>query len=119
MAAELDVERVNDEERLLGGELVWWIVLLIISLPVLLFGLSQAPGTGGMLLLCVGGILFGVSFAQVILRLPYLTHRLIGSFIILLVIAAIFMGIAFLYSTTLEVPTAPPDTMYKAPVSGG
>jgi hypothetical protein len=72
-----------------------------------------------MLLLCVGGILFGVSFAQVILRLPYLTHRLIGSFIILLVIAAIFMGIAFLYSTTLEVPTAPPDTMYKAPVSGG
>jgi Na+/citrate or Na+/malate symporter len=119
MAAELDVERVNDEERLLGGELVWWIVLLIISLPVVLYGLSQAPNTGGMLLICLGGILFGVSFAQVILRLPYLTHRLVASFIILIVIAAIFMGIAFLYSNTLDVPTPPPDTMYKAPVSGG
>ncbi|MBV9547981.1 MAG: hypothetical protein JOY61_26705 [Chloroflexi bacterium] len=119
MAAELDAERVQDEERLLGGELVWWVVLLIISLPVLLYGLSQAPSTGGMLLLCVGGILFGVSFAQVILRLPYLPHRLIASFVILIVIAAIFMGIAFVYSNTLQVPESPPDTMYKAPVSGG
>ena len=119
MAAELDVERVSDEERLLGGELVWWIVLLIISLPVLLYGLSQAPNTGGMLLICLGGILFGVSFAEVIVRLPYLTHRLIASFIILIVVAAICAGIAFLYGTTLQVPTPPPDVMYKAPVSGG
>lgn len=118
-AAEVEVERVSDEERLLGGDLVWWAVLLLVSLPVVMYGISQAPTTGGFLVMSLGGILGGVSFTQVVLRLPYLTHRLIGSFLILILVAAVFMGLAFLWSLTLPVPTASPDTLYKPPISGG
>jgi hypothetical protein len=35
------------------------------------------------------------------------------------VVSAIIGGIALLYSLTLPVPTAPPDVMYKPPISGG
>jgi len=31
----------------------------------------------------------------------------------------VIAGVAFLYSLTLPVPTAPPDVMYKPPISGG
>lgn len=113
------VERVDDEERRLGGELVWWVVLLVLSLPVLLYGLSQAPTVGGFLLLALGGILGGLSFTMIIVRLPYLTHRLVGSFVILIVLAAIIMGAAFIWSTSLPVPQASQDTMFKPPISGG
>lgn len=119
MATELEVERVSDEERLLGGELVWWIVLLLLSLPIVLYGLAQAPSTGGFLLMSLGGILGGVSFTFVIVRLPYLTHRLIASFLILILVAAIFMGVAFIFSLALPVQQPSLDTTFKPPISGG
>ena len=119
MAVDAEVERVADEERLLGGELVWWIVLLLLSLPVMLYGLSQAPSVGGFLLLVLGGILGGVSYTLIMVRLPYLTHRLIASFLILIVVAAVFMGLTFLWSLSLPVPQASQDTLFKPPVSGG
>src|ERR687886_760310 len=31
-----EVERVRDEERLFGGDLVWWLLLLLVSVPILL-----------------------------------------------------------------------------------
>jgi hypothetical protein len=119
MAVEAEVERVADEERLLGGELVWWIVLLLLSLPVLLYGLTQAPTVGGFLLMTVGGILAGVSFTLIMVRLPYLIGRLIASFLIFIVVAAIFMGVAFVWSMSLPVPTPSQDTTFKPPISGG
>jgi hypothetical protein len=88
-------------------------------MPVMLYGLSLAPSVMGFLIMALGGILGGVSFTLIMVRLPYLTHRLIGSFVILIVVAAVFMGVAFIWSTTLPVPQASQDTMFKPPISGG
>jgi hypothetical protein len=115
----VEVEHVRDEERMLGGDVVWWIVLLVFSLPMVLLGVAKAPDLGGFVLMIVGGILAGVAFAQVMLRLPYFTHRLFASFVILTVVTLVVIGIAFLFGMALPVPTAPPDVMYKPPVSGG
>jgi hypothetical protein len=115
----IEVENVRDEERFFGGDIVWWVLLLLVSVPIILYGLAQVPTTGGFLVLSVGGIAAGVGFAQVMLRMPYLTNGFIKSIVIVLVVSAIIGGIALLYSLTLPVPTAPPDVMYKPPISGG
>src|SRR5207244_8714761 len=67
-APPIEVEKVRDEERFFGGDIVWWVLLLVVSIPVILLGLSQAPTVGGFLILGVGGVLGGVAFAQVMLR---------------------------------------------------
>jgi hypothetical protein len=117
--APLDVQNVRDEERFFGGDIVWWALLLLISVPVLLWGLANIPDTGGFLLLALGGILAGVAFAQVMLRLPYWTNGFIKSLLIVFVAALVICGIALLFNFTLDVPSAPPDVMYKPPISGG
>jgi hypothetical protein len=113
------VEKVRDEERFFGGDIVWWALLLVCAVPVILFGLSRAPELGGFLLMIVGGVLGGVAFAQVMLRMPYFTRGFVTSMLIVLVASIVIAGIALLYNMTLPVPTAPPDVMYKPPISGG
>ena len=46
-AREIQLTSVREEERLLGGDVVWWGFLLVVSVPVILFGLSQAPAIHG------------------------------------------------------------------------
>jgi hypothetical protein len=113
------IDKVRDEERFFGGDIVWWALLLVCSVPVILFGLGLAPDLGGFLLMIVGGVLGGVAFAQVMLRMPYFTRGFVKSILIVLVASLVIAGVAFVYSTTLPVPTAPPDVMYKPPISGG
>jgi hypothetical protein len=115
----IQVDDVNQEERFFGGDIVWWTLLLLVSVPVLLWGLSLIPGTGGFLLLGLGGIMAGVAFAQVMLRMPYITKGFVKSLLIVLVVAIVISGIALLFNMTLPVPDAPPDVMYKPPISGG
>src|SRR5579859_5490134 len=115
----IQIDNVRDEERFFGGDIVWWALLLLISIPVLLWGISNIPSTGGMLLLALGGVMAGVGFAQVMLRLPYWTNGFVKSLLIVFVAAVIICGIALIYNFTLDVPTAPPDVMYKPPISGG
>jgi hypothetical protein len=115
----IEVERVRDEERLFGGDIVWWLLLLVVSVPAILYGLAQSPQIHGFLILSVATVAAGVSFAQITLRLPYLTNRFVGSFLIVFLVSLVLCGIAFLYSLTLPVPQAPPDVMYKPPISGG
>ena len=117
--APIEIETVRDEERFFGGDIVWWCLLLLVSIPVLLWGLAGIPDTGGFLLLALGGIMMGVAFTQVMMRLPYLTNGFMRSVLIVLVAAVILSGIALLYNFTLAVPDAPPDVMYKPPISGG
>ena len=113
------IDKVRDEERFFGGDIVWWALLLVCSVPVILYGLNLAPDLGGFLLMIVGGVLGGVAFAQVMLRMPYFTRGFATSMLIVLVASVVIAGVAFIYSTTLPVPTAPPDVMYKPPISGG
>ncbi len=115
----MEIERVRDEERLFGGDIVWWLLLLIVSVPVVLWGLAQTPQTIGFVLLCVGAIAAGVAFAQIAMRLPYLTNRFLLSVLIVVVAAAVIGLLALLFNMTLAVPTASPDVMYKPPTSGG
>ena len=115
----IEVEKVEEEERFFGGDIVWWALLLLVSIPVLLLGLALSPDTSGFLVLCLGGILAGVGFAQVMLRMPYITHGFVRTLLIVLVGMLVITGIALLYNMTLNVPTAPPDVLYKPPISGG
>ena len=119
--APIVVETVRDEERFLGGDVVWWLLLLIVGLPVLLWGLSQAPQIHGFLFMAIGGIAAGTAFAQLILRLPYYIRGFGVSLLIVLVASAVIAGVAFLFSQRLAEldPSAPIDVMFKPPVSGG
>lgn len=117
--APIEVENVKDEERFFGGDIVWWVLLLLISVPILFWGLAEVPSTGGFLLLSLGGILAGIAFAQVMLRLPYFTNGFARSVAIALIVGLVIAGVALLYNTTLNVPTAPQDVMFKPPISGG
>jgi len=116
-APPIQVEKVRDEERFFGGDIVWWVLLLVVSIPIMLLGLAQAPTVGGFVILGVGGVLGGVAFAQVMLRMPYFTKGFATSVLIVLAASIVIAGVALLYSLTL--PTAPPDVMYKPPISGG
>jgi hypothetical protein len=115
----IEVANVRDEERLFGGDIVWWLLLLVVSVPAMLFGLSQSPQIHGFVILAIGGIAAGVAFAQIALRLPYLTNGFVKSVLIVIAVSAVIAGVAFLFSLTLPVPQPPPDVMYKPPVSGG
>jgi hypothetical protein len=118
-AQEIKLTSVREEERLLGGDVVWWGFLLVVSVPVILFGLAQAPQIHGFLILSIGGVAAGVAFAQIALRLPFFTHRFLLSMLLVVVASAIIGGVAQLYATTLPVPQASLDVMYKPPISGG
>jgi hypothetical protein len=111
----IQIDRVREEERFFGGDIVWWLMLLIIGVPIMLLGIAAAPQIHGFLFLAVGGIAAGVALAQVGLRLPYLTNGFLRSLLILALVSAVIAGAAFLFSLTLPVPQAPPDVMYKAP----
>jgi hypothetical protein len=115
----LDVNDVRHEERMFGGDIVWWLLLLLISVPLLLWGLKESPQIHGFVFLSIGGVAAGIAFAQVILRLPYLTNGFMRSVLIVILVSAVIAGVAFIFSLTLPVPTASLDVMYKPPVSGG
>ena len=114
-----DVQEVRNEERQFGGDIVWWVLLLIVSVPVMLWGLGQAPQIHGFVFLAIGGIAAGIAFAQIILRLPYFTNSFVRSVLLVIVVTVIIAGVAWLFSLTLPEPAPPLDVMYKPPVSGG
>ncbi|HEV7662358.1 MAG TPA: hypothetical protein VGQ62_02390 [Chloroflexota bacterium] len=115
----IEVARVRDEERLFGGDIVWWLLLLIVSLPIMLWSLGQIPQTSGFVFLSLSTIAAGVAFAQVAMRLPYLTNHFLLSIVIAAVALTVIGVIALIYTVMLPVPTAPLDVMYKPPISGG
>ena len=114
-----ELHSVRDEERLLGGDIVWWVFLLIVSVPAIFLGLSLAPQILGFLILCVGGVAAGLAFAQIALRLPFYTHRFLLSILLAVVVLVVIGGLAQLYNMSLPVPKASLDVMYKPAISGG
>jgi hypothetical protein len=115
----IEVENVRDEERFFGGDIVWWCLLVLVSIPVLLGAVALIPSTGGFLLLALGGIMAGVGFTEVVMRLPYFGNGFVKSILIVIVAALILCGIWLLYNSTLDVPQPPLDTTFKPPISGG
>jgi hypothetical protein len=117
--APIEVDNVRDEERFFGGDIVWWCLLLLFSIPVLLWAISAIPDTGGFLLLAIGGVMAGIGFAQVMMRLPYFTNGFLRSVLIAVVVLAAIGLIWLLFSFTLPETSAPLDVMFKPPISGG
>jgi hypothetical protein len=115
----IEIARVRDEERLFGGDIVWWLLLLIVCVPLLLLGLAQIPQTSGFVFLSLGAIGAGIAFAQVAMRLPYLTNHFLLSITIAAVALTVIGVVALIFNFTLPVPNAPLDVMYKPPISGG
>ena len=115
----IEIEKVRDEERFFGGDVVWWALLLVCAVAVVLFGLGLAPDLGGFVLMIVGGVLGGIAFAQVMLRMPYLTNGFVKSLLIVIAASIVIGGLALLFNMSLPVPQPRPDVMYKPPVSGG
>ena len=115
----IEVENVRDEERFFGGDIVWWCLLLLVSIPVLLGALALIPSTGGFLLLSLGGVMAGLGFTQIVMRLPYFGNGFVKSMLIVIVASLILCGIWLLFNNTLDVPQPPLDTTFKPPISGG
>ena len=103
------------EDRGLGGGLLVWVVLLIISLPFLFIGLQLAPQTGGWLLVAASGILAGLSYTETMLRLPSITHRFGLSLLVLLVVSAVVLGGLLLFAQSLPSPSPNPDVLLQPP----
>ncbi|HLZ27935.1 MAG TPA: hypothetical protein VKV73_11515 [Chloroflexota bacterium] len=118
-AQPIEVKSVREEERLFGGDLVWWVFLLAVSVPGVLFGLALAPQIIGFLVLSVTSVAASVAFAQIALRLPFFTRRFLFSMLLVVLASAVIGGIAEIYILTLPVAQAPLDVMYKPPISGG
>src|SRR6266850_1541347 len=104
----IQIVSVREEERFFGGDIVWWLLLLVIGVPIMLYGLAAAPQIHGFVFLAVGGIAAGTAFAQVILRLPYITNGFMRSVLIVILVSTVIAGVAFVFSLSLPVPSAPP-----------
>jgi hypothetical protein len=96
-------------DRTLGGNMFVWLAGLVLGLGLFLLGVSQAPQTGGFLLMIASGLLAGVSYAELMLRMPAVTHRFTLSVVLTLVVLAVVVVGALLFSQSLPTPTPNPD----------
>jgi hypothetical protein len=112
MALDLRTQARAEEaevDRTLGGNLVVWLVGLAVGLGLFLVGLGLAPQLGGFLLMAVSGILAGVSYTELMLRMPTVTHRFTLSLLLTLVVLAIIVAGALGYAHTRPTPVQNPD----------
>jgi len=96
-------------DRTLGGNLFLWLGGLVVGLGLFLAGVSMAPNTGGFLLMAASGILAGLSYTELMLRMPTVTHRFALSLLLTLIVAAVIVGGALAFANSLPVPTQNPD----------
>jgi uncharacterized membrane protein len=62
-------------DRTLGGNLFVWFGGLALGLGLFLLAVGLAPGIGGFALMALSGVLAGLSYAELMLRMPSVTHR--------------------------------------------
>jgi hypothetical protein len=109
------IEHVIEEEAIddvrLGGNLPLWMGVLVVGLSLLAIGVYNAPATHGFLITIVGGLLLGVAYAEIITRLPTLTHRWLTSFVVLVIATAIIVGIIVMNASAAPVPPQNPDAL--------
>src|SRR5919199_1556397 len=96
-------------DRTLGGNLFVWLGGLVLGLGLFLLGVSMAPQTGGFLLMAASGVLAGLSYTEVMLRMPTMTHRFTLSLLLTLVVLAVVVSGALVYANSLPVRAQNPD----------
>lgn len=126
MTLELDkhhghslIEHLAQDEHVdnvrLGGNLLFWIAATVVGLMLLAFGVYNAPTTLGFLVMIVGGLLLGFGYAEVISRLPTLTHRWWVSLFLLVVASALVLGIIAMNANAAPAPPPNPDALLTPP----
>ena len=107
------------EDAPFGGSLPLWIALTILGLGLLAVGLDGAPDMAGFLVMIVGGLILGVSYAEIISRLPMATHRYRVSIVLAVVVMAIVVAVLMLNASTLPVLPANPDSLLLPNLTAG
>src|SRR5919199_3412874 len=96
-------------DRTLGGNLFVWLGGLALGLGLFLVGLSLAPQMGGFLLMAASGVLAGLSYTEVMLRMPTVTHRFTLSLLLTLIVLAVIVAGALAFANSLPTPAQNPD----------
>jgi hypothetical protein len=99
----------REVDRTLGGNVFVWLAGLALGLGLFLAGVSMAPSTGGFLLMAASGVLAGLSYTEVMLRMPTMTHRFALSLLLTLVVLAVVVTGALVFANSLPVPAQNPD----------
>jgi len=102
-----------------GGSLPLWIALIVLGLGLLAVGLDGAPDMAGFGIMIVGGLILGVSYAEIISRLPLATHRYRLSIVLAVAVLAIVVGVLMLNASTLPVLPANPDALLMPNLTAG
>ena len=87
------------------------------DLGLFLAGVSMAPRTGGFLLMAASGVLAGLSYTELMLRMPTVTHRFTLSLLLTLIVLAVVVTGALLFAHSLPTPAHNPD-MNLLPTQG-
>jgi hypothetical protein len=72
------IERAAIDDDRLGAPLPLWFAFALLGAALLGWGLRLAPSLQGWLLVITGGVLAGMAYAQIVLRLPMLTRSGVG-----------------------------------------
>jgi len=107
------------EDAPFGGNLLLWIALIVLGLALLAVGVDAEPDMVGFLVMIAGGLVLGVSYAELISRLPMATHRYGLSIVLAVVALAIVVGILMLNANALPVPAQNPDALLMPNVAAG
>jgi hypothetical protein len=102
-------------DRTLGGNVFVWLAGLALGLGLFLVGVSMAPQTGGFLLMAASGVLAGLSYAEVMLRMPTMTHRFTVSLLLTVIVLAVIVAGALAFAHSLATPPQNPDVKLLPP----
>jgi len=78
---------------------------------LLAVGIDDAPNWSGLLPMIGGGLMLGVSYAEVISRLPTMVHRYRVSVALAVIALTIVVGILVFNANALTVAPADPDAL--------
>jgi hypothetical protein len=115
---ESGLERVNDDARL-GGNVVVWLGAVVVGMALLGVGIYAAPDMAGFLAMVPGGVLAGLGYAELLSRMPTLTHRFWLSVVLGMVVLALIAGILAINASAAPGPTQNPDTLLMPYESSG
>jgi hypothetical protein len=104
----------QDDARL-GGNVVVWVAVVLVGLGLFAAGLRLAPGTSGFLLMIAGGLVMGPGYAELLLRLPSMTHRFSVSLLLALVCSALLVGVPSRSAANEQPLTPNPDALLQPP----
>jgi hypothetical protein len=112
--------RAEEDEvnRTLGGNVFLWLGGLVVGLGLFLASVSMAPQTGGFVLMAASGVIAGLSYTELMLRMPSVTHRFTLSLLLTLIVLGVIVAGAVVFANSLPTPPQNPD-VNLLPASGG